>query len=287
MGHASRYTSHEEATTGTAMTTLPLPLRGRPPAEVPLPQAPLVLVVGQIRFPMILAIRNPDRVAAFQEIIRDAYPILREERVAQLVFATPGGTPTAPGISEGLIWRFHDTEANWQWRVSLAVDYIALETRAYQSRQNFLDRFRVIVSSVKMAFNPQDAQRLGVRYSDRLLEPAYGKITDFFRPEVLGIAGSELRPAAQQIVMQTVLDTEEGQILARWGQLPAGATIDPEIISVETPSWVVDLDMFTPSAQRFETEELFIKASHFAERIYTVFRWMVNDDFLRFYGGQP
>jgi uncharacterized protein (TIGR04255 family) len=87
--------------------------------------------------------------------------------------------------------------------------------------------------------------------------------------------------------MQTILDTEEGQILARWGQLPGHMSTESEIMPVETPSWVIDLDMFTPSAQRFETEELLAKATHFAERIYTVFRWMVNDDFLRFYGGQP
>src|ERR1700722_14736852 len=201
------------------MTVLPPPLSGGPPAEVPLPQAPLVLVVGQIRFPMVLAIRNLDRVAVFQDAVRDIYPVLRGERVAQLVFTGSGSGPPAPGISEQLIWRFHDDEPNWRWRVSLAVDYVALETRTYQSRLDFLDRFRAVVSGVEKAFNPQQAQRLGVRYIDQLTDPAYGHIIDFFRPEVLGIARSELRQAAQQIVMQTVLDAEEGQILARWGQL--------------------------------------------------------------------
>src|SRR5690348_14768300 len=96
----TRKTRQQESPSMTA----PPPLSGGSPAEVPLPRAPLVLVVAQVRFPTILAIRNADRVAAFQEAIRRTYPILRQERVAQLVFAVPGG-PTAPAISESLIWR--------------------------------------------------------------------------------------------------------------------------------------------------------------------------------------
>jgi uncharacterized protein (TIGR04255 family) len=265
------------------MTTLPPPLGGEPPAEVPLAQAPLVRVVAQIRFPPILAIGTPDRVADFQEAIRDAYPILREERVAQLMFPAPGGVPSVGGA---LIWRFHDQEPRWRWRASLAVDYLALETRDYASRKDFLSRLRVVVSALEKSFNPREAQRAGVRYIDRLAGDGYDRVTDFFRPAVLGITQTELRPAAKQIVMQAVLDTEEGQILARWGQLPANVTVEPDIDTVDTPSWVLDLDMFTPSPQQFETEELLAKAERFAERIYSVFRWMVNDDFLRFHGGQ-
>jgi uncharacterized protein (TIGR04255 family) len=269
------------------MTALPLPLSGEAPAEVLLPDAPLVLVVGQIRFPTILAIRNADRVAVFQEAIRGVYPILREDRVAHLVISPIGQVPTAPGIGEGRIWRFLDNGENWQWRVSLAVDYVALETRAFNDIADFSDRLRVIASAVETAFNPQLAQRIGVRYVDRLVEPAYSRIADFFQPAVLGIAASVLGPAAQQIGMQAILGAEEGQILARWGQVPAQATVDPEIAPVEGLSWIIDLDMFTPSAQKFETEALVTKVTQFSKRIYAVFRWMVSDEFLRFYGGEP
>ena len=49
---------------------LPLPLSGPPPAEVQLPNAPLVRVIAQVRFPQILAIRNPDTVAKLQQAVR-------------------------------------------------------------------------------------------------------------------------------------------------------------------------------------------------------------------------
>lgn len=265
------------------MTNLPPPLSGGPPDEVPLPNAPLAMVVVQLRYPPILAIRSPDRVASFQEAIRATYPVLREERVAKLVFGAPG----APGISEGLIWRFQDTEPDWRWRVSLAVDYMALETRAYSNRQELLSRFDAIVTALDSAFKPQEVQRLGVRYIDRLTKPALDKLEDFFHPPVLGIAGSELRPAAQQILTQAILETEEGQLLARWGSVPPQMTVDPAIAPVEGPSWILDFDIFTPAGQKFDPRALSATAKRFAERAYTVFRWMVRDDFLRFYGGTP
>lgn len=268
------------------MTALPPPLSGGPPAEVPLPHAPLVRVVAQVRFPTILTIRDPDRVAPLQEAIRGTYPALREDRVAQLVFTASDG-PAAPAISQGLIWRFHDRDPDWRWRASLAVDYVALETRVYESRQDLLTRLHVIVSAVEKAFAPQEAQRLGVRYVDRLTGPAFGRAVEFLNPAVLGIAGSELGMAASQLLTQAVLTAEEGQILARWGQMPGQATPDPDIAPLAEPSWIIDLDMFSPSAQRFETEGLLTTATRFATRIYTVFRWMVNDEFLRHYGGQP
>jgi uncharacterized protein (TIGR04255 family) len=49
---------------------------------------------------------------------------------------------------------------------------------------------------------------------------------------------------------------------------------------------VLDLDMFTPEPQRFANNELLATATRFSERIYSVFREMVTDEFLKFYGGE-
>ncbi|WP_228016109.1 hypothetical protein [Synechocystis salina] len=69
--------------------------------------------------------------------------------------------------------------------------------------------------------------------------------------------------------------------------MPAGTTFDPEAIeAVAYPSWILDLDMSVSKNRDFHVEELMSEAQHFAERIYTFFRWAVEDDFLRRYGGQ-
>lgn len=54
------------------------PLVGPVPAEVPLPDAPLVRVIAQVRFSEILDVEKREFVAGFQGASRHAYPILRQ-----------------------------------------------------------------------------------------------------------------------------------------------------------------------------------------------------------------
>ena len=55
------------------------PLKGPPPAEVPLENAPLVRVIAQVRYPLIASVENRSFIGPFQEAIRDDYPTLRPE----------------------------------------------------------------------------------------------------------------------------------------------------------------------------------------------------------------
>lgn len=261
---------------------LPPPLSGPPPAEVPLPEAPLVRVIAQIRFPPILAIGDSKTVAPFQETIRAAYPISEDERVHHIVLGPSGG----PNVKEGHVWRFGDRSRNW--RVSLGTDFVSLETKAYQSRADFLDRLREVISGVETTLNPQEAQRLGVRYIDRLTGPAIERISDLVNRKVLGVSLTPVGQAAEHVLTDSLFTAEEGQIRARWGNLPPNGTIDPEALEPDgKPSWVLDLDMFRSGPQTFATDELTSTATQFAQRIYTMFRWIVTDEFLKFYGGKP
>jgi uncharacterized protein (TIGR04255 family) len=268
-----------------------IPLTGGPPAEVQLPYAPLARVIAQARFAPILAIRNPDKVASFQEAIRGTYPVLQEERTNQIVIG-PLGLPASP--REEVIWRFGDREKQPLWRVSLSADFVALETSAYASRADFLDRFQHVVQALEQPFKPAQCQRLGIRYIDRMKGQAISRIIDLIRPKILGIAlPNEEQPlslggAVLHMMTEVALAAQEGQITARWGSLPDNATYDPNALEpIAEPSWILDLDMFTTSPVAFESEVLASTAKAFAERIYAVFREMVTDEFLRFYGGNP
>lgn len=260
---------------------LPRPLSGPPPAEVPLPNAPLVRVIAQVRFPQILAIRSPDTVAKFQEAIRATYPVLEEEQVRHVVLHPAG----QPSVRDDVVWRFRDKEQGW--RVSLGTGFVALETTRYHSRQDFLERLRKVLTAIENSLNPQEAVRLGIRYIDRVEVSDPNKIVQLIEPSVLGIAAIPVGRIAQHVLTEAVFPTEEGgSIQARWGHLPMQATIDPEALEpIDAASWILDLDMFTTQAQPFSAEGLIETATKFSERIYTVFRWMVTSEFLRAYGG--
>lgn len=271
--------------------TDPRPLNPSPTPEVSLPRAPLARVLAQARFPTILAVRDPDRVAGFQDALRETYPNLNQDQVHSIRL----GGGEAPDVRPDLIWRLTDRETGPGWRVSLGVDFVALETSSYDSRRDFLDRLLTVLSAVEEAFRPASASRLGLRYIGRLTGEAVDRIAELVHAEVLGIIQptDTLDPSLRDSVIHQLTEVQflspaGTRVQGRWGQLPANATYDPNALEpVEVPSWVLDLDMFTAESQPFASEDLLRTATGFAECLYWVFRQMVTVEFLRFYGGEP
>ncbi|HBB35884.1 MAG TPA: TIGR04255 family protein [Cyanobacteria bacterium UBA8803] len=260
------------------------PLIAQPPHEVPLKEAPLILVLAQVRFPVILSIKDSSFVAPFQEAIRENYPILQPEQTRGLILGPQGVEQTEPTI----IWRFAAADGNW--RVSLAPDFVALETISYLSRSNFLKRLENVLTALDEHIKPRIVQRCGLRYIDRLIDQDTKDIPQLVRPEVAGIVATELGNYVQQTISESLFNLPEGdgQLLVRWGFLPTGTTIDLATVeAIAEPSWVLDLDMSISTQQEFSVEALMSQMQRFAERIYSFFRWAVTDDFLRRFGGEP
>jgi uncharacterized protein (TIGR04255 family) len=255
------------------------PLVSPPPEEVPLKDAPLVRVIAQIRFPEILSIEQRSFVAPFQEALREAYPVLRLDQTPGLL-VRPAGVAAKPMVA----WRFNDIDGNW--RVSLTSEFLALETTNYESRSDFLARFRVALEALSEYFDPKQVDRLGVRYIDRITGSAVDEISALVQPEVRGISGTLAASHADHSLTETLFAVEDARVVARWGQLPPRGTVDPAAIEpAEEKSWILDLDMFSSNATPFVVDRVVEDARRYAERIYAIFRWAVTDDFLRRYGG--
>lgn len=257
------------------------PIVATAPKEIPLEHAPLERVIAQIRFPEILSIEQRDFVAPFQEALRATYPVLRQEHTQAVVFGQAGVGPSRPQVA----WRFSDTSGDF--RVSLTPEFVALETTRYASRSDFLGRLREVAEALAEHFEPAQIDRLGVRYVDRITGAAVDEIAALVRPEVRGIAGTSAATHATHALSESMFDLEDARILARWGQLPANATVDPGIEPAPQRSWILDLDMFSAAPMPFAIDRLVSEAERYAERIYTLFRWAVTDEFIRRYGGTP
>lgn len=264
------------------MVDIPDPADLAPVAEIPLPNAPLVRVITQVRFPLVVAVQQRDFIAPFQEAIRAEYPRLRQEQTQALLIGPAG---VSPGEQER-VWRFSDL--NGHWRVSLAPDFLALETTAYTTRTEFFARLRLVLEVLGNCVDPKVVDRLGVRYIDRITGQALWRIADLVRPEVRGLTGTIAEAHLQHSLTESVFQLEASRLLTRWGRLPAGATTDPSAIEpLNEPSWILDLDMFSVEAFSFSTNEVAAKGEEFASRIYTFFRWAVTSEFLQLYGGRP
>ena len=142
----------------------PAPLNPAWTPEVPLPRAPLARVIAQARFSPILAIRDPRQGRGIPgRTPRDLSESQRgsgsQHRATQR---------TSPEHSQGLIWRLSDREKDPHWRVSLGVDFVALETSSYDSRDDFLGACVPSFPRSRRGSSPASANRFGLRYIDRL-----------------------------------------------------------------------------------------------------------------------
>lgn len=258
------------------------PLEAPLPAEVPLRDAPLVRVIAQFRFPEILSVEQREFVAPFQEAIRKMYPVLRQEQT-QGILLSPSGSASA---KSQIAWRFSDTEG--QWRVSLTPEFLALETTKYVSRSDFFGRLKVLAEALDEHIEPSQLDRLGVRYIDRITGDAVDDIAKLIRSEVRGITGTIAATHVVHALSESMFELPNARVLARWGCLPPGATVDPAAIEpASEKSWILDLDMFSAAPVPFVVEDIVVEAQRYAERIYTIFRWAVTDDFILRYGGKP
>jgi hypothetical protein len=77
-----------------------------------------------------------------------------------------------------------------------------------------------------------------MRYIDQIKPPSFDRIGDLLIPEVLGTAklfGKE----AQHLITQMSVSALPGALVARWGKLAKGFTVDPTIMQpIEDDSWI-------------------------------------------------
>jgi len=103
--------------------------------------APVRLVIGQIRFPLLLKYAEGTFVAPFQDAISDEYPsVARENQVA--IQVSPKGVAQSPGET---LLRF--SSRDHLWSVVLAEGALTLEVRGYSAIEEFTRRFTNVLQA--------------------------------------------------------------------------------------------------------------------------------------------
>lgn len=259
------------------------PLTDLPPPEVPLKSAPLVRVMAQIKFSEVLGVENPEVVARFQDAISKTYSVLTREAGIVMPTVFPGMSPQHPMTH----WRFADSAVDWQWRVTLTSQFITLEVVRYTSRREFFGRLEAILGAVELHIKPAMAVRLGVRYINRITGKELEDASLLVRPEIAGVVGTEMAAAVSLSLSESVFNMGDQRMTARWGMLPANATVDPAAIEpIQERCFLLDLDVYDESPGVFDAHSIAQRGLQFAERSYTFFRWAVTPEFLRRFGAE-
>ena len=263
------------------------PLFGEVPASMPLASAPLVRVLAQVRYSKISKISDESYIADFQEELRSRYPHVQADKV-QAVELRVSGDEIEHQATETTVWRFFDPER--VIRISLATDFITLETAKYISRQDFLERMHIILSALTKSISPPLVERVGFRYVDRLVGQGFlSELSNFIRSDLLNVMQPNLAKHIEVSMSEVVGNTAEGKLIARYGLAPKGFSHDADIAPpVDEASWVLDIDSLSTNCASTQLEPDFLcsELDKVAARAYAFFRWSVTDEFMNRFKGK-
>ena len=264
------------------LVTASLPISGPPPADVILTPSPLVRVLAQVQFPTVLLINEQAKVAPFQDELRAIYPQFHQESGQNLQVELAQSGPSVK-VSQATLWRFADVSG--EWIVSLTTEAITLETSAYTDRSGFIDRLSALLSIAHRHFSLETANRIGIRYITRVAGERYDQIEEMIQPALLGLALPAFRDRISHSISEAAIAVDEGNLLMRWGMIPAHGTIDPYVLQPDDrPSWVLDIDVSATDLV-FDAGRLSDTFKILAQRAYSMFRFVVTDRFLTLHGG--
>lgn len=249
---------------------------------------PLTQVICQIRFSSLFAVSDPAAVAPFQSALKAEYPIARSEDqqsfVIQLAAQGAEVVQQASSPSASVIWRFQDKKS--EWSVSLSSDFVALETRAYESFEEFASRLDRVLRALESTFAPTVVFRAGIRYVNefRVLDSDWSAV---IRPEALGPLSQEsITDHLQHSLQHLVLRGEDGTELQVRQGVVAKVAPTPESLKYNAPEdrfYLLDIDSyreFEPvDMPDFMVDGLISLVGRLRATASVMFRWTVVEGF--------
>ena len=248
-------------------------------------RTPLALAICQVRFPAMLNVSSPGTVAAFQSAVQDEYPIGTPVTQLGLAFSLQAGqiagmqnqTPT-------VLWRFADP--NDDWTVVLSQEFISLETRLYESFEDFEERLRRVLEALANTVRPKHYARIGLRYINEL-RPGHQDWSTVVRSELLGpMAVSALSSRGLRWGQQILLEGPDGKKLhVQQGVVPFGTTVERrpgEDEPAHEPFYLLDIDAyqeFTRPLPEMSVADISeqVRAAH--ETTSEFFRWAITESY--------
>jgi uncharacterized protein (TIGR04255 family) len=196
------------------------------------------------------------------------YPKL-EPAAEQRLILEVGTAPSQQQISRRG-WSFESQDRGWS--LALLPDSVALQAddAGYAGWEDFLGRVRELLEALEDMLTPSIAQRVGLRFVDRIQgsrigvgEP--GEWAPYIEPAFLGLlALPGIGPAVQGGQQQHILDAGDG---ARC-QLRHGLAL---VTGGERSVYVIDCDLFRDGVRQFDRMAILGTMGSFREQVDRVF----------------
>lgn len=126
---------------------------------------PIQFVLAQFSFPTILRI-GAELPVEYQERIRHQYPLYRVREATRLPDQLQFIQPALPPEFQVRLYDFASEDGIWT--VTIAQDFITLQTSRYTRWEEFRERFQSILDAFVQVYEPSFFLRIGLRYHDLL-----------------------------------------------------------------------------------------------------------------------
>jgi len=189
--------------------------------RVHLDRAPLVRVVAQLKYPSLAVLRGDSVADKFAAHFGKEYPVVEDQRGVNFLITPTGLTQQQ---SDQRIWSFRSGDD--KWKLTLAENFLALDTENYPKRRDFISRFEDAVKKIIELANPPYFERLGLRYLNRIadLDLINGRLKNMVRAEMQGALATD-RPQGVELrhaMFDSLFIEGEHGIQLRSGILPRG-----------------------------------------------------------------
>jgi uncharacterized protein (TIGR04255 family) len=239
-------------------------------------KAPLRLVIGQVRFTIMPRFEQKAFIASFQEAIRAQYPKVSREASVTYQISLAGINPN-PGE---ILWRFSSRDN--RWAVVVGESAITLESRAYSSISDFLDRFSYILKIANETLGVTDRLRLGLRYINEIRYPHaenFAQWRALFNPEFVGFEASDLLDGQVDHTLQEVqVNRPDGVLAIRHGLLN-GTVVAPRPQEQPTAGqfYLIDLDCYDMTECDLDIAATTRQMQEYNDVMYRFFRWTLSE----------
>ncbi len=238
---------------------------------------PLVEVICQVRYPTVFRIESEPPVA-FQESLRDLFPIAQQKQIATLVPPELLSLlPEPASRSLPLMTAYDFTSRDGNWTVSLTRDFLALTARKYIRWEQFRELFNQAAEALQRAYAVRFYVRVGLRYQDVICRSQLGMEDvawrDLLRPSIAGELG-EPDIAEEVIERLTVtrlrLPQQEAFVRLQHGLVTYRQTSE----SAGEVCYLIDADFFTE--RQVEVQDVDGVLDYLNQQAGNLFRWCIS-----------
>ena len=251
------------------------------PDKRQLARSPLALVVCQVQFEELAAATDARLAVRFSQALggrTGPYPRLEPVSIQTInVVGGPAGMQSTAQPRQG--WRLQSSDG--YWTVVLMPDHVALETSRYTTwSDDFQKRIADVLDATGRLIEPAIEQRLGLRYVNRVTEPAVkapAEWRDYVASSFLGPVLDETLGGAVQAAQQQLDLSLDDSVSCN---VRHGFFSDPARRGA--PTYLIDIDVYRATGQPFDLPGIKQTLATFNERVLQVFQVVVTPQLVEF-----